>query len=132
MTVTLAQCLLMVARERSLGSFTVQLRVAYLLLLLVCDIPSMQCLYWLPLLGTLALVVFDYCLLARVLSLAPWNCREAYSLDLLKRTFLSAPDLSRLQPNSTSSGCAAGLCTIEAQVAPGGSQLRAKTENHAT
>ena len=115
---TAGQCIVMAARERSLGAFPVQLRIAYLLLLLVCYIPSMRWLYWLPVVGTLALVVFGYCLLARVLSLLPWNSREPYSLDLLRRTFLSTPDLSRSQRPSTTSGCAGGLCAIEAQIAP--------------
>ena len=37
------------------------------------------------------MVLFQYCFLARYMSLMPWNKREPYSVSLLKRTFLSAP-----------------------------------------
>ena len=80
----------------------------------------MRWLYWLPVVGTFALVIFGYCLLARVLSLLPWNLREPHSLGLWRRTFFSAPDLDRVTVNPVTAGCAGGLCTIEAQVAPQG------------
>ena len=67
---------------------------------------------------TTALLVFGYCLLARSLSLLPWNSHERYTLSRLRRTFFSAPDLDRVMMNSAYAGCAGGLCTIEAQVAP--------------
>ena len=117
MGLTAAQTVVMLVRERSLSAFAVQLRIAYLLLLAVCYIPEMRWLYWLPAVGTFALVIFGYCLLARALSLLPWNRREPWSVDLLVRTFLSRPDPSRLAPDSPTAGCAGGLCTIDAQVA---------------
>lgn len=118
MALTAGQGLALAIRERSLGAFSVWLRIVYLLLLLVCYPPFLRWLYVLPAAGTLALIIFGYCLLARVVSLLPWNRREPLSLDLLRRTFLSAPDLSRRQNFAPASGCAGGLCTIEAQVAP--------------
>jgi hypothetical protein len=78
----------------------------------------MRWLYWLPTVGTFALIVFGYCLLARLLSLLPWNGRDAYTLARLRRTFFTAPDLDRVKINPAAAGCAGGLCTIEAQVAP--------------
>lgn len=119
MAVTAGQGIALFARDRSPTAFSVQLRVAYLLLLLLCYPPMMRWLYWLPAVGTVALVVFGYCLLARLLSLLPWNSSEPYTLARLRRTFLSAPDLQRVKTHSaTIAGCAGGLCTIEAQVAP--------------
>ena len=112
------QGLILLVRERHPTAFPVQLRVAYLLLLLICYPPSMRWLYWLPTVGTFALVVFGYCLMARVLSLLPWNRREPYTLSRLRRTFLSAPDIERVKANPATAGCAGGMCTIEAQVAP--------------
>jgi len=119
MVVTFLQGIVMGIREKSIFAFAVELRVAYLLLLVMCFIPGMRWLYWLPTVGTFALVIFGYCLMARVLSLLPWNRQEALSADLIRRTFLSRPDLSRLAAPQETSGCAGGLCTINAQVARG-------------
>ncbi|HUR47277.1 MAG TPA: hypothetical protein VMZ27_15455 [Candidatus Saccharimonadales bacterium] len=99
-------------------AFSVQLRVAYLVLLLIAYPPVMRWLYWLPTVGTFALITFGYCLLARMLSLLPWNSTEPYTVSRLQRTFFSAPDLERVQKNSARPGCAGGLCTIQAQIAP--------------
>jgi hypothetical protein len=79
------------ARHRSVTAFPVQVRLAYLLVLLCFFPPAMRPLYWLPVTGTWALVLFGYCTTARALSLLPWNRTEPLSLGLLKRTFLSAP-----------------------------------------
>ena len=116
MVVTVVQCMVMVGREKSVLAFPVQLRIAYLLLLMMCFVPQMRWLYWVPTIGTFALVIFGYCLMARMLSLLPWNRQETFSADLLRRTFLSRPDLSRLARPQETSGCAGGLCTIEAQI----------------
>ncbi len=78
----------------------------------------MRWLYWLPTVGTFALIIFGYCLLARMLSLLPWNSKEAYTLSRLRRTFLSPPDLTRVRTKPAAANCAGGLCTLEAQVAP--------------
>lgn len=118
MAMTVGQGFILLGRDRSPAAFSVQLRVAYLLLLLIGYPPPMRWLYWLPTAGTFALIVFGYCLLARMLSLLPWNSREDYTLDRLRRTFLSAPDPGRVPANRAVAGCAGGLCTIEAQVAP--------------
>jgi len=118
MVLTGIQVVLVLFRERKFSAFPVQLRVAYLGLLCLSFIPQMRWLYWLPMLGTFALVILGYCLLARVLSLLPWNRDEPISSDLLLRTFLSRPDLSRLTRNPQTSGCPGGLCTIAAQVSP--------------
>jgi len=117
--VTALHGLIVLVRERSAKTYPVQLRTAYLLLLLICYLPYTSWLYWLMLIGTLALSVFGYCFLTRTLSLMPWNSREAYTLDRFWRTFFSAPDLDRLSSNPRLASCAGGLCTIEAQVKPG-------------
>ena len=116
--VTAAQGLIVLARDRSLRAYSVQLRSAYLLLVLICALPHTRWLYWSLVAGTLALILFGYCFLTRVLSLLPWNSGEAYTLDRLRRTFFSAPNLERTKTNPRIASCAGGLCTIEAQVAP--------------
>jgi hypothetical protein len=113
---TMVQLVMMLIRERIVSAFAVQLRIAYLILLGICFVPQMRWLYWLPLVGTFALVIFGYCLLARMLYLLPWNRMEPLSIDLLRRTFVSRPDLSRFSGNPQTAGCAGGLCTIAAQV----------------
>lgn len=55
---------------------SVRIRAAYTALLLVCLLPFMRWLDWLPIVGTLSLIVFGYCLIARTLSLLSRNRRE--------------------------------------------------------
>src|SRR6185503_19375087 len=69
---TVVQVVMMLIRERSVSAFAVQLRIAYLILLGICFVPQMPWFYWLPMVGTFALVIFGYCLLARMLYLLPW------------------------------------------------------------
>lgn len=80
-------------RERSVAAFAVQVRLGYLaVLLLFFTLPeNLRWLYWLAVIGTWATVLFGYCLMARMVSLLPWNRKESFSLGLLQRTFLSAP-----------------------------------------
>jgi hypothetical protein len=124
MAVTAGQGVILLVRDRSAAAFSVQLRAAYLLLLLICYLPPLRWLYWLPTVGTFALIVFGYCLMARILSLLPWNSREAWTLARLQRTFFSAPDPDRVTINPLAAGCAGGLCTIEAQVARHATQVK--------
>ncbi|MDT8387866.1 MAG: hypothetical protein RQ736_10145 [Thiogranum sp.] len=78
-------------REGSVAAFPVQVRIAYLGLLLLAQWWPFYWVYWLQLVGTTAMVLFDYCLLARIMSLMPWNLNESFSLKLVVRTFFSAP-----------------------------------------
>lgn len=82
-----------VIRKRSIFAFPVQVRLGFLLvLLLFFALPeNLRWLYWLPTIGTWTTVLFGYCPMARIVSLLPWNRKEAFSLNLLKQTFLSAP-----------------------------------------
>lgn len=78
-------------REHSLTAFPVQVRIAYLGLLLAGQWEPLYFIYFIQVAGTTAMVLFDYCPLARFLSLMPWNRQEPFSLDLLKRTVFSPP-----------------------------------------
>ncbi len=80
-----------VLRNGSVTAFPVQVRAAYLLLLVVAYAEPLRLLYWIPTIGTWALVSVGYCTMARVVSLLPWNRDEPLSLALVKRTFLSRP-----------------------------------------
>jgi hypothetical protein len=78
-------------RARNLSALPVQVRAAYLSLLLLGIWPPLRVLHPLQLAGTVALVVFDYCPLARLLALMPWNRRRPFTFALVRSTFLSAP-----------------------------------------
>jgi hypothetical protein len=78
-------------RSRSLTALPVQVRAAYLGLLLLGSWPPLRALHRAQLVGTTALLVFDYCALARMLSLLPWNRRAPLTLARLRATFLSPP-----------------------------------------
>lgn len=74
---------------RDLAAFPVQVRVAYLAMLIAGLWGPLQWIHWMQLAGTTARVLVGYCLLARTLSLAPWNRRQPVSFALIRRTFVS-------------------------------------------
>jgi len=111
-----AQAWFFLRRSGRMSDITVQIRFSYALLLSVCFIPQMRWLYWLPTLGTVARLVFGYCPMARTLSLLPWNRTEALSFDLLRRTFISAPAVTRVGIRSACGG-ENGVCELESRVA---------------
>ena len=74
---------------RDLTAFSVQVRVAYLAMLIAGLWGPLQWIHWMQLAGTTARVLVGYCLLARALSLAPWNRRQPVSFALIRRTFVS-------------------------------------------
>ena len=78
-------------RERSITAFPIQVRFWYLMLLIIALPEPLRLIYWIPAIGTWAQVVFGYCTMARCVSLLPWNRNECFSLNLLGRTFFSAP-----------------------------------------
>jgi hypothetical protein len=76
---------------RTSKTLALEVAVAYLLLLLLGTSPSLVIVHFLELAGTIALVVFGYCPLARVLSLLPWHRRSPITRARLVATFLSPP-----------------------------------------
>jgi hypothetical protein len=74
---------------RNPTAFALQVRVAYLGLLIAGMRGPLQWIHWGQLAGTSARVLVGYCLLARALSLAPWNRWQPLTPALIKRTFLS-------------------------------------------
>jgi bacteriorhodopsin len=114
---SLAQTIFFWQRHRSLQPIGVQIRLTYTLMLAACLAPQLRWLYWLPTVGTSALLVFGYCLLARTLSLLRWNRTEALSFDLLRRTFLTAPVVTRAIRKPGGCGADGGVCELESRVA---------------
>jgi len=72
-------------------NFAVQVRLAYLLLLLLAMYPPLYFIFYLQIIGTTAMIVFNYCFLARFMSLMPWNKSQAYSIESFINTFFSKP-----------------------------------------
>jgi CDP-diglyceride synthetase len=110
------QAVWFLARERSVSSFPLQLRLAYLLLLLVLYVPPLRFLYWVPAIGTLLLCFSGYCLLARCLSLLPWNRNSPLTLQEVVRTFSVPPNLDATLQGRPASGCPGGVCSLEVQI----------------
>jgi len=91
MGLTVIQLVHFILRERSITAFPIQVRFWCLILLIVSFPETLRLIYWIPTIGTWAQVIFGYCTMARCVSLFPWNRSERFSLNLLKRTFFSAP-----------------------------------------
>jgi hypothetical protein len=79
------------AREKSLRAFSVQVRIAFFVLMMAGLFPPLRFLYWLPAAGLAARLFVNYCFLARALSLLPWNLKTPLTQDLIRRKFLTPP-----------------------------------------
>jgi hypothetical protein len=77
--------------DRSIRAFPVQVRLAYLALLVLGQWVPANGLYWFMFIGTTAMVLFRYCFLARTVSLLPWNRSEPLSLAMLQQTYFAPP-----------------------------------------
>lgn len=88
---TLLHLIDFIVRERSLTAFTGQVRLAVLLYLLLSYPQPLQFLFWVPVVGIWARTLFGYCMMARTLSLMPWNRRGPFTRTLLMKTFFSRP-----------------------------------------
>jgi hypothetical protein len=79
------------AREGSVRAFPVQTRIAFLALLAAGAWAPLAFIHWLQLAGTCVSVGLDYCTLARIVSLMPWNRTRPLTWRLVWRTFASPP-----------------------------------------
>ena len=80
--------------------FPVQVRLTYLLwTFLGTYVPGMTFLMYITTVGLPANLFLNYCPLARLMLLMPWNRTESLSLTFLKRVFLSPPSLGRFVPS---------------------------------
>jgi hypothetical protein len=80
-----------VVLRRSLGAMDVQVRIAYLGLLALGSVGPLWPLHVVQFVGVNALLIADYCLLARLLVLLPWHRRGPLSWHLLRCVLLSPP-----------------------------------------
>lgn len=93
-----AQALHCAWRRRDWRARDVQVRLVFLALLLAGLVPGWRWMHALQLGGVALLLVADYCLLARLLDLAPWNRSEPLSAALLRRALLTPPSQRHLAP----------------------------------
>jgi len=85
------QFLHVLVAAKQFSAFPVQVRISYLGLLLLGTIPGLQFIHWIQFAGTWAMVLFNYCPLARFLSLMPWNRRIPLSTPLVMATIFTPP-----------------------------------------
>ncbi len=79
--------------------FPVQVRLAYLLWVAIGTyVPGMIVLMYITTVGLAANLFLNYCPLARLMLLMPWNRAEPLSPDYFKRVFLSPPSQGRFIP----------------------------------
>jgi len=78
-------------RERRIAAFPVQVRLSYLLLLVLGMYPPLGFIHWIQLAGTTAVVMVGYCPLARIMVLMSWNRRRQFAAELIWNTIISPP-----------------------------------------
>ena len=91
LTLGLMQALHFAWVRRSWRARDVQVRLVFLALLACGLPPAMAWLHAMQLGGVLLLLVADYCLLARLLDLAPWNRDQPLSAALIRKAMLTPP-----------------------------------------
>ena len=95
--ITIFQIVYFCSKLQVLTSFPIQVRVCYLCLLFIAQPEGLQWLYWIPTIGTWAQVLFGYCLMARIVSMLPWNREEKLSILHFKNTIFSRPVSGSIQ-----------------------------------
>ena len=72
-------------------SFPMQVRIIYFAFLVLGQHPYLRWINWIQLAGTTALITVDYCPLARMLSLIPWNRTRTLNWKFIKAAVFSRP-----------------------------------------
>jgi hypothetical protein len=72
-------------------SFPVQVRIGFLIWFSLGLLPYSHWMLWIQLAGTCVSVLVDYCAMARLITLAPWNRTQPLSAKLIIKTFVSRP-----------------------------------------
>ncbi len=84
-----------------LKAFPVQLRIVYLIWVVVGTyVPHMVILMYITTIGLASNLFINYCPLARMMYLLPWNREEPLSFGLLKRVVLTPPMPGQFKPTS--------------------------------
>jgi len=88
---TVIQTVHYLVRDRRIAAFPVQVRLGYLLLLVLGMYPPLSFIHWIQLAGTAAVVTVGYCPLARIMVLMPWNRSRPVTVALAWNTIISPP-----------------------------------------
>jgi len=99
-------------RLRQIRPYPVQVRIAYLGMLVIGTLPWMQWIHWLQLCGTTAMVTVGYCPLIRMLSLIPPNRNEPLTASLIWFIFARQPCTGGLVNWRADSPCASSSCSL--------------------
>lgn len=91
MALTAWQALHFAAFRRNLQALDVQVRIGYLSLLVLGTVGPLWPIHLVQFIGVNALLVVDYCLLARLLVLMPWNRAEPLTVQLARRALFMPP-----------------------------------------
>ncbi|WP_455223018.1 hypothetical protein [Kaarinaea lacus] len=78
-------------REKLQPSFPVQVRLGFFIWFSLGLLPYLQWMLWIQLAGTSISVLFDYCAMARLITLAPWNRTQPLNPQTIMKTFFSRP-----------------------------------------
>ncbi len=86
-----------------ISAFSVQVRLAYFAWVAIGTyVPYLEILMYITTIGLAANLFWGYCPLARMVYLLPWNREEPFSLDLVRRVFLSPPQTGGFTPPPSS------------------------------
>jgi hypothetical protein len=88
---TVIQAVHYAVREGRIAAFPVQVRLGYLLLLVLGMFSPLGFIHWIQLAGTTAVVTVGYCPLARILVLMPWNRSRPLTAALVWSTLILPP-----------------------------------------
>jgi hypothetical protein len=91
MAVTLLNCIHYLLRAPGIAAFPMQVRIGFLGLLVLGQVPYLGWVNWVQLTGITALITVGYCPLARILSLMPWNRNRPMSWSLFVTAVFSRP-----------------------------------------
>ena len=104
-------------RLRRWKPFPIQIRLAFFGLLLVGLLPGMIWVHWVQVIGTTAMVTAGYCLLARLLRLAPFNRTEPLTRSLIGQVLLRDPCGGGLLSSSQVPAPAGACCSMRSYAA---------------
>ncbi len=117
-TFCVCMALAMWTRTRSVAAMPVQVRIAYAALLAIGTSPGMFWVYYVKLVGTIAMVLFGYCPLVRLLTLLPWNRTQRINRTWLTRLILAPAPGGLFDWSNSSHAKIAASCSCSCALPP--------------
>lgn len=93
----LAQAVHFGIEDKNFLSFTCQVRYAMIAMLAAGLWEPLSWIYWVMVCGLTARLTVNYCMLARIMALMPWNRKQAFSEELCKRAIFLPPTKGKIQ-----------------------------------